>query len=248
MATLDKEVTKKQDTAPAVVSQLLQLEAEEEGYEDMSDYEIPLVKLMQGMSEAVKEGDASVGEYRNSVDNSLLAKRGEPLELLLVAKKSYINEFILPHGEKELRNKKYLGQLPYSAETANLPYKEPVNEGTLLRYKIVDWYVLLAKEGEEVFKELPYVLRFQVSQIKIANKLNFTLGGLKRQGVPRAAKVFELTSKVNPSDENKNLIYQVKVGRDATKYEMEAVAMWAMDLQKGAAKVVEAKSENEEII
>jgi hypothetical protein len=199
---------------------------------------------MQGMSEAVKEGHAGIGEFRNSVDNSLLAKRGEPLELLLVAKKSYVNEFVVPHGGTD-KDRKYVGQLQYTAETSALPYNEVVEEGTLKRYKVVDWYVLLAKEGEEIFKELPYVLRFQVSQLKVAKNLNSKLSVLKRQGIPRAAKVFEFTSKVNPSDENKNLIYEVKVGRDATKYEMEAVAMWSMDLQKGAAKVVEANSDND---
>lgn len=254
MATTEKakEVAVKQSNMLAVASKaLLELEAEEECYEDASDFEIPMIKLMQGLSDFVKEGKAGLGDYCSSMSGEILAKRNEKLELILLKKEMYYNEFDESGDEK-----KYIGRIPYTAETANLPYEDEHSylsektKGLIKRYKTVDWYVLKADPTDNIFAALPYVFRFQVSSLKVAKNLNSKLQVLKRQGIPRAAKVFEFTSKINPTDQHKNLIPEITLGRDVTPSELEAATMWTKDLMKMSVKVVDkgsdTSSDNEE--
>lgn len=244
MATMNKDVAiaPKTDMATVAAKQLLELEAREDVYEDMTDFEIPMIKLMQGLSDLVKDGKAVIGDYCNSVDGTVLAKRNEPLELILLTQKKYWQVFKVTGDGRD--DKEWIGTEEYSAETANYPYEEQTAEGIIRRVKTIDWYVLKANSnGDAIFGELPLVFRFQVSSLKAAKNLNSKLQQLKRQGKPRASKVFEFTSKKNPSDQHGNLIPVIELGRDTTKQELECAAMWTMDLAKATVKVNEGRSD-----
>lgn len=247
MATVSKEkevaVTKSAAVAlSAMTTRALELEAMEQDYEDMSLFEIPMLKLMQGQSDFVKEGNANIGEWRSSIDADLLSKRGEPLELIFLTKKTYWSEYFLKEGD-EFKNKKWIRNLDYTAETALLP----IREGETVRVKVVDWYVLPAtRDEQEIYSKIPFLFRFQISYLPVAKNLNTRLNKLKKLGHSRVDHVWNVTSKVNSKDANKNLIPVIEFGRETTVAEKECATMWLNDLLSGAVKTNVSEGDGEE--
>lgn len=224
MATVKQEPT---NTAPAVIV----------GAETFADFEddieitqedmiVPVIKLMQGGSNLVKDGAAMPGEYRK-VTGDLVAERDKDLEVILFKRDKYYvtNEIEVVNGQKQKVKGTYRRE-PFTASAPN-DWMFMENGKEHRRDLIYAFYVILANaNGEQVFKQTPSIITLQSTAKKAAKTWYALLQNMKTAGTPPHAFVFNLGRNKESKGANSWIVPTISIGRATTTFEQEAAVLW----------------------
>lgn len=174
-----------------------------------SEAEMPRLQLMQGLSELVSDGRASVGEWRDSVDGELIAKQSETFSAIVCHVSTRWMHF---------EDDEYTGSSPITLENANLPYED----GNKQNKKAYDFYVLLADKADET----PYLLTITSTASRIARRWLTLLTKIQHQKRPVCSVVFQIGSQKQSNDKGSWFVPTVLAGRDSTQEEIEIAIDW----------------------
>lgn len=232
MATVEKAVAVKQETAvPAYVTQ------EFDDFNDdilltSSDLIIPRLKLMQAIMKSVSSGDAVAGEYRLST-GELLAGKAADLDVIVLKMDKYwrIKETkadgaYLEDGESYRE--------AFTLENQNRNWNFEQDGKAWKAYLSLDLYLIQANDdGEEVFSQIPMIITLASSAYITAKKLYTEIQKLKIKGHTPVDYVFTL-SRVNEGAYN---VPVIKLGRETTVTEKKAAAFFRNQLRTQQVKI-----------
>ncbi len=166
------------------------------------DIIIPSILLMQPMSPQVTEGKAAFGEFRETLNDSLLGKFEDGLEFIPF---KLVKMFIV---RKDNEDKEFIETIQITPENENLAYQDEIQmneDGRMITQKIIrdrvmKFYVLLKKELEEG-AAIPYTIALKRTSIKAGQKLatQMFIKNLNSGKTP-ASMVMKLTCKKMTQD------------------------------------------------
>lgn len=213
---------------------------------DQKDIELKRLKLAQGTSDIVQDGEVSVGQYYNSQDGTVLGSSKSPAEFVIFHMDKVWMEFDVAWNEEKKREEKEFKQvIPVTPETADLPYKDEANN--IARDFTYNFYMLSVEEMKSGAC-IPYVFSMSRTQIKPAKNLNSKITEIAANGLPSFAYVFAFSSEGKQKGEGEDLKkwqqVSVSVGRVSTDKEMAEADRWFDILEQQAANI---KVQGEEV-
>lgn len=212
------------------------------GSEGISNSDILISKLllMQGLSEKVSDGEASVGQIRDSVNNTLLGgfvkpKEMQPVQMICFSSfKTWV--IFEKRGVGSDAKDEYVGTVPFSPENEGWAISEIVNGVEVRRDKCLNFYVLLPSEIEEGVA-FPYLVSFRRTSSYAGKKLATIAAKLKLFKKPLSSKVIELKVAAEENDKGKFFVFDVADGRAATPKEIQTAYEWYQTLKVATVKV-----------
>lgn len=204
---------------------------------DNSDIIVPKLLVMQGLSQLVADGQASVGQIRDSLEGKLLGgwdaskKAPVPVEFIVFQSFKTWVEFQNLNGKDEFK-----AQYPMTPENMALPLEEMVGGIKIRRDKALNFYVLIPSEiaGGAAF---PYLLTVRRTSYKAGKKLITTFAKLRSFKKPVAAKVMTLLVAQQENEKGKFFVFDVATGRDSTDAEMNEAYRWYKTFQTAKVTV-----------
>lgn len=194
---------------------------------EMSDVLIPKIFLMQGMSDFVMNGEAKIGEFRDSIDGSLLTDNHGNLDVIVFDsfKTWQVFEVI---GEK----RKFARREDYTMDTANLPYEWTEGGKQYHRDKVFHFYCLLP----HAIEDLPYVLSLSRTNTQAAKQLSTIFAKLQRMKHPSAAVVVTLTARKTENEKGIFFVIDAKQARRTENDELAIAKGWYNEIRAGKTK------------
>jgi len=229
-AIIVTEVVEKEDKALAIVGASVFDDFDNDIVATSDDFKVPTLKLMQGSSDAVKERQANLGEYRNSL-NELLADENVNLEVIIFKREKYWSE-----NEIDARGKKIKGtwkRRDFTLNNSTDSWQWEDEDGkTYTRAVTFNYYLILANpEGEQAFNQIPMIFSLSRSSMKAAKDINLILQELKIKGKLPVSTVIKLGRRLEKNkDGDTFFVPTASQGRTSTKSEMEAAAFWRSEL------------------
>lgn len=199
------------------------------------DFLISRISVTQPLSKIVLEGEASVGELRDSVTKELLAKQGEVYEVIIFYR--ILNWVILKNGN-------YLKTEPVTVENTNLLSEEFVNGEKIERIKTFNFYCLPIKDG---IAAQPKVLVMKKASIMKAKELQMFFGKLASLKKPSASVVIELFPIKQIRKEHTFFACNFKIGRETTKDELGLAYRWYQSMKNVKNVIVDKIEEDEDV-
>ena len=189
------------------------------------DFLISKVLLMQALSDQVVNGDAKMGQYRDSVTGELYAAEDENFEALCIYRD--MTWVVFEDGE-------YKETVPLTDENRNLP----IEDGKIQRNKTFNFYLLPLKGIEESpASVVPAVLSLKRTGLRTAKAMQTHYNRLAAENLPSAHKVTLLGSSKKTNDRGTFAVPTFSVGRETTREEQLVAYQWYKNL-------VEAKKKN----
>jgi methyl coenzyme M reductase subunit D len=202
---------------------------------DAQDIIIPKIQLAQQLSQAVKDGEAKAGDFINSLDKTVLASKGESIEMVVMQSYKVWRVFEIMKGKKE-----YVETIDYIGNE-NLPIDEEVDGKLIHRDRVQAFYVLLINEIKEGLA-FPYIVDFTRSSARAGKQLQTYFAKMRSVGIPSFGKVFSLTSKY-VQDDHDYYVKEISLGRNITSEELTAVKVWLDNIAKNKGKMREDDSD-----
>lgn len=210
-----------------------------------NDLIIPWLQLTQPTSDIVTvQKKALPGEIRDSLNNSLLAKEGLPLEVIpfYVMKKFKVNKVIESKGKVK---KEFLRMTPIQDNPTqpgfndNLPWtdKEMI-DGQMCNIENIrtyDVFLIVPSLG----RDLAYVMSFSSTNTKAAKNMMLQMALNQEQGKTPAAYCFDLSIGTKSNDDSTWFVIGASLGREATEKEQGQAFKWYQRVQGGEARVHE---------
>lgn len=203
--------------------------------EDVSTDEIVISKvwIMQGLSNAVIEGQAKIGELRDSVNNKLYAAPGEPFEVLMFMRHK-LNEVF--HDDQFFGVEMLHDGTKAFPEHAGKPWKETINDVLVQRNSVFNFFCLPVLKAEEMHYTLPLVISMRKTSIDTAKALLTTFKTMHAKGLSSTAHVVKLRSVKNENEKGKFFTWGYEIGRASTQEEIAAAYVWYKNLREGLVK------------
>lgn len=226
---MSKEIVKKETTSATTV---WAKKPNQVSNVDKSDILIPKLLLMQGLSELVGEEKAQMGDIVNSVTAKILGGKEKELSFIPLVHFKDMAKFELIDGEKP----KFLEILPWTSQTAALPWEEKQMGKTIKNMARLNFYVLLESEITEA-TALPYLLSFTSTSYQNGRKLATHFAQADMANLQACSMLFNVTSKKEKND--KGIYYKFDVapkGPTPEKY-ISKIEMWTDVLSKGLYQV-----------
>jgi hypothetical protein len=232
-----KEVTVKQETSLTVPS------VDDWGTPEIGaqDILIPKILLMQGLSQFVADGDAQIGEFRDSVSGTLLGSLTAPISFIPV----HIDKtWVL---SKKIGDRfKYQTMIPVTRDNENMEWEYTDNEGVLCRrdYTMICYCLLPSDVANGM--PMPYTISFRRTSMRAGKKL-FTQMYIrnKQAGLVPPAQVMELSAKREKNDQGTYMILDIAPKRSATAPEIVAAFELYKTIQGGSVRVDNSDLEQE---
>jgi hypothetical protein len=197
---------------------------------DNQDILIPKARLMQDVSQLVKDDVAKAGEFRNSLDGELIAAKGGNFDCIIFDSYKVWHEYTVDE-----KGKKKFSEVRSFNENPDLAYNEP----GVHRDKVQAFYVLMLDEITAGLA-FPYVVDFKSTDFKTGQKLSTAFAKLRTIGKPSYAKIFNVSTVTKSNDEGSWFGKEVSIGRDITGEEKDQVETWIKTMmqkkQAGAVK------------
>lgn len=189
---------------------------------DAKDVVIPRISLMQGLSEAVADGHANMGDIVNSVNYEKLGGKDSPVDIIPLKLFKTVTESVQRDGSWE-----YVKTYQWDALSANLPLEDKDPEGNAIkRDRCLNVYCLVAKELE-AGTAFPYLLTFRRTSFMAGRKLSTHLSKAAFMKQYPWSHVLGLTCNLVKGDKGNYYVYDVVVKRRSTMPEQLAGAEWA---------------------
>lgn len=198
---------------------------------DATDILIPRMLLMQGLSDAVAEGNAQMGDIVNSVTMEKLGDRSSAISVIPLKLYKTWNEY------KKVGNKpEFIRSLPFKGNE-NLPMTSSMPDGTVVtRDKVINVYFLLVKDivGGEAF---PYVVGFKRTSMMAGKKVatHFAKSAMMRR-VPHGSSL-SLFATLKKNDLGTFYIWDLAYEGKATEAQTKVAEEWIQILEATAPKV-----------
>ena len=201
---------------------------------DSSDIMLPKILLMQGLSEAVNEDRASMGDIVNSLTYEKLGDKNTSVEVIPISTfKTWVVSTKEPKGSKF----EYDSVLQMDASNVNLPMDETLSDGTEVRRdRTLNFYVLLSSELPQG-DAFPYVVSFRRTSYPAGKKFINHFTKMSMLKASPAAKTLKLSCRIEKNDLGNYFVFDVDSGRISTKEEVGAAYEWYKTLSKGMFKV-----------
>jgi len=214
-----------------------------------SDIVIPKILPMQGLSQLVMDGKAMFGEFRDSVNGTLLGSLDKPFEVIpFHLDKVWDIKLEQADGSFKWSRTIPLIENPMDAGyNDNLTWEGEENGLKVQRIRRMNFYVMLPSEvasGEG----MPYMLSFKSTSIKEGKKL-FTQMYVRnlRASLPPPGYVITVAGLKQKNDKGTYAVPTISVGRKSTAAEINECLSWFKLVKKGAVKVDERDVQGETV-
>ena len=203
------------------------------------DIIIPKILAMQAMTKKVIEGTAKFGEFRDSVNYTVMGSEGKPIEFIPFHRTM---EFVVMREEKG--KFKFHRTEVINAENENNAYELEDAEGNNERwYRCANFFVLLPDEIKKG-GALPYIMSFKSTAARAGSKIATTMfaKNIARVGVPEyqstpASTVMELSGTKRTNDAGTFVQLDAVEKRLCTEAEVDACYEWVKTIQGGGVKI-----------
>lgn len=208
---------------------------------EAKDLIIPKFLVMQGLSQAVSDGKAVLGEIRDSLENKLFGGKDKTFEFIpLHHYKTWI-VFTEEKGKLE-----YTAQVPYTAENADWEWNTTIDGKKVRRDQAINIYAILPNEIKDgIF--MPYLISYRRTSYSAGKQMLTNLQKMKLANRPWFTKTFKLGSKQEKNDQGSYYVYTNEMGRDTKPEEIEAIKPWLLMLKSQAVKVDDSDLETERV-
>lgn len=209
------------------------------------DVVVPKILLMQGLSVAVSEDKAKMGEFRDSLSNVLMAGIAEEFECIPF----YLEKAWDIMLEDEEGDYKWDRTIPVVENPAspdyndNWKYESEVGGIKQKNVRRFNFYVLLPSEVAKG-DAIPYVISFKSKGFKEGKKL-FTQMYLRnvRSGMPPAAFHIKMRSSKEKNEKGIFYVPQFTLADKTTDEELSECLNWIKLIRKGSVKVDESDNQ-----
>jgi hypothetical protein len=231
-----KEVTKQEAQVPATQT----FNPADWGVQSLTarDIVIPKVLPMQAMSKKVTDGQAMLGEFRDSLTGDLVGmsegfgKPAKPIEFIPFYMEKVWIVFEAKDGNP--KNLKFAKTIAIDAQNENYPYEEVLNGVLIKRDRTMNFYCLNPADP----KSIPFILSFRRTSVKAGQKIATTMFMKNiNAGKTPASMVMELTGTKTSNDKGTFVVMDVREKRPSTDAEVASAFNWVKTVRAGAAKV-----------
>lgn len=233
--TKKNEVTIKQETAVST-----EVKKDWGASEGMGANDLLISKIFhqQALSKFVQDEKANAGDWCDSLTGEVIAKRDEPLQLIIF---SSFRKLLINIWNAKSNRFEWVRSEDLTPENAVLPFEEDTPEGRIRRQIQYNYFVLLADK----VNELPYVISFQSTKVKAAKKLNTMFAKLARLQKPSASFVFELSSIKETGDKGSWYGVEITQGRAATTEQLDTAYDWYQKIKASNVVITDETSDGE---
>ena len=181
---------------------------------DSSDLIVPKLLLAQGLSKAVAEGEAKMGDIRNSLSGVVIGGPNKPVPFIPITIKKYWKKFEVVNDKKQ-----YRGTEPFTQANASREREDVVIEGKTYAYDLVIDAFGFTEEDVQDPIALPTAISFTRTSYKAGQKMNTHFASLDgaQPRIPYFTYMMQITCTKTSND--KGIFYQfdVKPMLDGTK-------------------------------
>lgn len=178
------------------------------------DFLIGKALIMQALSEMVTEGEASPGQYRNSLTGELYADVDETFDAICFFRD--LTWVVFEGGE-------YKETIPVKDENRRLP----IEEGDIRRDKTFNFYLLSVNDlAENPGSAAPVILSLKRTGVRTAKAIQTFFGNLAADKKPSAAYVIRLGTKKVKGEKGTYHVATFNPGRETTKEEQLVAYKW----------------------
>lgn len=203
---------------------------------DATDILVGKIFHQQALSKFVQDGIAMAGDWCDSLTGNVLAKKDEPLELIVF---SSFKKLLISCDANRTGKYEFVEAQDVTPANINLPWQEDTPEGIIKRQLQYSYFALMTTKLDE----LPYVLSFSSTKIKTAKKLNTFIAKLARMKRPSASCCFEFRSVKETGDKGTWFAVDIRQGRMTTPIELEVALDWYKQVKRSQVRVAEEREE-----
>lgn len=185
---------------------------------DASDIVVPKLLLAQGLSVAVAEGKAKMGDITNSLTGVVIGGPTKEISFIPVTLKKYWKRFEQINGKKQ-----YRGSEPFSRENAQRPLKarmpsqmNPAQESDWEFDLVIDLYGFTDDDAQDPIA-LPTAISFTRTSYKAGQQVNTLLASLEAVNLPYYTHLMSVTCAKKQNDKGIFYTFDVKPKMDGAK-------------------------------
>lgn len=241
-----KAVAKKEKALPPAVAQNLS-EWGQAPQLSTQDIKLPVLQLVQAMSESAKQGKAREGDFFDTSSDRVIGNIKDGLEIIPIHMN--IMWHILHYDKKQ---KKYIwtAKTPLETNPSKPNYNDkwkyeetiPVDgvQTEVRRERRMEYFVLIPS-GDST---LPYHLTFKVTSIKAGKQLatQMYVENANAQ-LPPPARAFILGGHSDKNDKGSFSVMDIKPSRNSSSEEIATAFKWYKLILAGAVQVADVKEE-----
>jgi hypothetical protein len=226
---------------PATVAAPVNLNEWGVGELTSKDIIIPKILVMQGLSKLVTNGDAKMGEFRDSLNGTVLGS----------AEKDHL-EFIPFYMQKvwvifEEKNgaMKFAKQVPIDASNENWDIEETIAGVKIRRDRCMNFYCLLPQDVDQG-GALPYILSFRRTSLRTGQKIatQMFLKNVKAGKTPASA-VMSLSGTKQTNDKGTFVVTDAVYKRESKAGEIAEAFAWVKTIKEGGTRADTSDLETE---
>lgn len=204
-----------------------------------TDLIIPKLLLMQGMSDAVSEGKAGVGEWRDSVNLNKFGGLNDSFEVIpFHVTKHWDIEVEQEDGKfKWARTEPIIENPAAPGYNDQLPWQDKEEGKNIKRIRRLNFYVLIPSEVKEG-TSIPYVVSFKSTSLKEGQKMlnQMYVRNLRAKLTPASYK-FKLAVTKEENDKGKWFVPVVELGGLSNVTEIQEAHSWFKTVTAKASTV-----------
>lgn len=237
-----EELPKAMVTAPSVsVSAAVNMDSWGAPQLTAQDVVLPKILAMQGMSKLVTDGNAVMGEFRDSLNNVVLGDLKTPIEFIpFHLEKVYV---VMEEKEKKFR---FHHQEPITPANEKHAFEAVGENGAPQKwYRTMNVFALLPKDVQDG-AALPYIISFRSTSANAGRKVATTmyLKNVKAGKTP-AAMVLELSGTRQSNDKGTYIVMDAVEKRPSTEAEIAACFEWVKVVRAGQTRIDHSDLEKE---
>jgi hypothetical protein len=237
---MKKAIAKKEKKEIAEPVSEFAIPMDEEGI-STNDILIPKITLMQAMSQLVAEGEASVGEFRDTVDHEKFGDYKTPFEIIPFYITRKWVEYDVSTTKKGI-DLSFRAIVPIITNPASPKYNDSLpytsDDGLISRVRVQDLYCILPDEVE-LGTAFPYVIPFQKTSAK-AGKKAYTQMYIRNGEKGASYCTLDVSAKATTNDKGTFGVLDVKAKRKSTEAELKEAYKWYKIVSSGRTKVDES--------
>lgn len=245
-----KEVVTKSE-APSALA-LTDNELNDWGGDSMSskDVLIPKILVMQGLSDLVTEGKATMGEFRDSLTGELLGSITSPLKIIPFHVEKMWDFYLMSDEDKfEWDRSEPLVENPaLPGYNDNLEWDGEEGGKKLKRVRRMNFFCIIPSQVEKG-NALPYTISFKSTSYREGRKLFSQMFVRNRMAkLPPCAYNIDLAGMREKNDHGTFIVPQYSLGEKITNEEYALCKQWFALIKAGGYKVDDSDVQSEKTV
>jgi hypothetical protein len=213
------------------------------GAEEISadDILLPKILLMQGLSQAVTDEKARIGDMLDNLNGQVIGDKNTPVEIIVF---KTTKTWIIFEDKNNTGSMEYVRQEPMTAANQNWPMEEVMGGLKVRRDRALNFYCLLPSQiaSGEAF---PYLVSMRRTSYTAGKKLVTYFTKLKLANQPTASRVFALSCKKQENDKGTFYVFDAAMSRQSTPEEIKAAHDWYQIISTATVRVMDTDLEAE---